>query len=77
MIRHALVATNVVLISLAGPLMVRPLYAQRGGSSQGATQVVPPGTLLPSINAYSEQGGEFSTASLRGTYTVLVFGCLT
>jgi cytochrome oxidase Cu insertion factor (SCO1/SenC/PrrC family) len=35
------------------------------------------GTTLPKVNVYDEQGERFSTASLKGSYTVLVFGCLT
>jgi len=29
------------------------------------------------VTAVDEQGQHFSTATLRGSYTVLVFGCLT
>jgi cytochrome oxidase Cu insertion factor (SCO1/SenC/PrrC family) len=76
MIRHALIATNLVLFSAAAPI-VRPLQAQRGGGSRPSGQIVPPGTMLPGVTAYDEQGEKFSTASLRGSYTVLVFGCLT
>ena len=39
--------------------------------------VVPPGTRLPVIKAHDEAGETISTASLRGNYNVLVFGCLT
>jgi cytochrome oxidase Cu insertion factor (SCO1/SenC/PrrC family) len=35
------------------------------------------GDPLPDVTVYSPDGKEFSTASLRGHYTVLTFGCLT
>ncbi len=35
------------------------------------------GSLLPEVSAFDEQGNEFSTGTLRGHYSVLVFGCLT
>ncbi len=68
-----------------------PAFAQRGprpsggepfsgaGGDRGAgrTQLPEVGTMLPVVKAFDEQGNEFSTASLRGSYTVLVFGCLT
>ena len=55
-----------------------PVMAQRGGpSGRGGEQVPAPGTMLPMVKAVDELGDEFSTASLRGNYSVLVFGCLT
>ena len=35
------------------------------------------GSMLPDVTLYDEHGKEFSTTSLRGHYSVLVFGCLT
>jgi len=35
------------------------------------------GSILPEITLYDDRGKEFSTKSLRGQYSVLVFGCLT
>ncbi|MGB0759834.1 MAG: hypothetical protein ACPGPS_09860 [Rubripirellula sp.] len=46
-------------------------------SRGGGSQIPQPGSNLPSVRAVDEQGRDFSTASLRGSYTVLVFGCLT
>lgn len=55
-----------------------PVLAQRGGPPRGGDSGVPAvGTMLPVVSAYDEQGNEFSTATLKGSYTVLVFGCLT
>jgi len=33
--------------------------------------------MVPDISLYDDRGKEFSTTSLRGQYSVLVFGCLT
>ncbi len=35
------------------------------------------GSMLPDVDVYDAEGQVVSTASLRGSYTVLVFGCLT
>lgn len=35
------------------------------------------GAALPEVTLRDDRGEEFSTAKLRGHYTVLVFGCLT
>jgi len=35
------------------------------------------GSLLPDVSAYDENGKKFKLRSLKGSYTVLVFGCLT
>jgi cytochrome oxidase Cu insertion factor (SCO1/SenC/PrrC family) len=35
------------------------------------------GDPLPEVTVYAPDGKEVSTASLRGHYTVLTFGCLT
>ena len=46
-------------------------------TTQGFVLLENRGTMLPNTSAYDEQGEKFSTAELRGSYTVLVFGCLT
>lgn len=51
------------------------VFAQ-GRRSTGKTLPVV-GSKLPDIQAFDEQGQVLSLASLRGSYTVLVFGCLT
>jgi len=35
------------------------------------------GASLPDINGFDAKGKEFHLRSLKGNYTVLVFGCLT
>ena len=50
------------------------VVAQRG---PGRANFPEAGSLLPDVVVYDDQGDEFSTKSLRGHYSVLVFGCLT
>ncbi|HIA63601.1 MAG TPA: hypothetical protein EYM79_02585 [Planctomycetes bacterium] len=58
-----------------------PLFAQPGGRSGGGAQSSQVtrllNTTLPTVNVFDAQGKPLSTSSLRGSYTVLVFGCLT
>ena len=35
------------------------------------------GEPMPELSAYDGDGGKFELGSLKGSYTVLVFGCLT
>ncbi len=35
------------------------------------------GSRLPDVELFDDRGQVLSTATLRGSYTVLVFGCLT
>ncbi|MCA9061769.1 MAG: hypothetical protein KDA96_01840 [Planctomycetaceae bacterium] len=35
------------------------------------------GNVIPSVSLFDEHGQPFSTDSLRGEYSVIVFGCLT
>jgi hypothetical protein len=77
MFRNVIVALNLLFLSTFSPVI-----AQRGGPSRGNDSgrgggLLPAGTMLPTISAFDEQGEKFSTSSLRGSYTVLVFGCLT
>lgn len=52
--------------------------SQRGGGNfRNAGQLPKIGAMLPSLKVVDEQGKVFSTDTLRGSYTVLVFGCLT
>ncbi len=78
MVRHTIVTACLLLFSAVNPAMAQPGRESRdAGGPTGGQQVPAPGTMLPDVNAFDEQGKEFSTASLRGSYTVLVFGCLT
>ncbi|MBC8352342.1 MAG: hypothetical protein H8E66_10155 [Planctomycetes bacterium] len=74
--------TLVVGIStvLASNAIAQPRGNSRGGpgASRGAGGNLPKiGTTLPDITLYDDSGEEISTTSLRGQYSVLVFGCLT
>ena len=74
MIRSALVLLPILSCTIMPILAQTPRNPRsRGGSSQ----MPQPGTILPMVKVVDEQGRDFSTASLRGSYTVLVFGCLT
>ena len=74
-----MIRTVFLLITILACATV-PTLAQppRDSRSRGGGSPIPqPGTILPTVRAVDEQGRDFSTASLRGSYTVLVFGCLT
>jgi cytochrome oxidase Cu insertion factor (SCO1/SenC/PrrC family) len=59
---------------LAGNAFAQP----GGGGGRGPGGSLPEvGTVIPDITLYDAGGKEFSTTSLRGQYSVLVFGCLT
>lgn len=74
-----MIRTAFLLFSTLSCFLV-PTLAQStrdSRSRRGGSQIPEPGTILPTVNSLDEQGRDFSTASLRGSYTVLVFGCLT
>ena len=62
-------------------------YGQRPGQSgqSGRSQVSSSfnrnspgiGESIPEVTVYTADGKKFSTSQLKGSYTVLVFGCLT
>ncbi len=54
------------------------LYAQGPRPQRGPQFRLPePGTQLPDLTVYDEQGNPVALKNLRGSWTVLVFGCLT
>lgn len=65
-------AACLLLVLGAGTALAQPTARRPGGNSLPAV-----GTMLPTVEAFDDQGQVVSTASLRGSYTVLVFGCLT
>ena len=48
--------------------------AQPGPDGFGLPEV---GSALPDVTVFDAEGAEFSTKTLQGHYSVLVFGCLT
>ena len=65
---------------LAGNAFAQPggIQGGRAGSGRSAGGNLPQvGSMLSDISLYDDLGKEFSTSSLRGQYSVLVFGCLT
>lgn len=79
------------LLGLAGLLVMScspsASYGQRPGQSgqSGRSQVSSAfsrsapgiGESIPEVTVYTADGKKFSTSQLKGSYTVLVFGCLT
>ena len=63
---------------LAGNVFAQPGGNPGGRSGRGTGGSLPEvGTMLSDVSLYDDGGKEFSTTSLRGQYSVLVFGCLT
>jgi cytochrome oxidase Cu insertion factor (SCO1/SenC/PrrC family) len=58
---------------------ITSLHAQPGrtGGAQFSQVTRLLNTTLPTVNVFDAKGNPLSTASLRGSYAVLVFGCLT
>ncbi|QDT13843.1 hypothetical protein K239x_58630 [Planctomycetes bacterium K23_9] len=55
-----------------------PAYSQATRTQRGGGELsIKPGSTLPTVKVFDEAGDAFSTASLRGSYSVVVFGCLT
>ena len=82
---RALLRTLVMAGLITSTLSISSGYAQgnrnsqsRGRSTGGFDQQAPAiGQPLPNVKLYTADGKEFSTSQLKGSYTVLVFGCLT
>ena len=82
---RALLRTLVMAGLITSTLSISSGHAQgnrnsqsRGRSTGGFDQQAPAiGQPLPDVKLYTADGKEFSTSQLKGSYTVLVFGCLT
>ena len=82
---RALLRTLVMAGLITSTLSISSGYAQgnrnsqsRGRSTGGFDQQAPAiGQPLPDVKLNTADGKEFSTSQLKGSYTVLVFGCLT
>ena len=78
-----LVIAGLVAVT-AGPSASYGQVPGQGGQSgrsqvSSAFQRASPGIgePIPEVTVYTADGKEFSTSQLKGSYTVLVFGCLT
>ena len=49
----------------------------RGGVSRLDASGLKVGSPMPEVTVFDEDGKPFETASLKGKYSVVVFGCLT
>ncbi len=63
-------------------LLLTPFLFAQGPRGNGdpvrlARAGIEVGTPLPDVSIFDETGQPFETSSLRGNYSVLVFGCLT
>jgi cytochrome oxidase Cu insertion factor (SCO1/SenC/PrrC family) len=82
---RGLLRTLVMAGFITSTLSISSGYAQENRNSQsrgrgtgGFDQQAPAiGQPLPNVKLYTAEGKEFSTSQLKGSYTVLVFGCLT
>lgn len=70
-----------LLVALMLVAMSSPVQAQRKklkvNEEDFLKEAPVVGDKLPEVSVYSPTGTEFTTADLRGHYTVLTFGCLT
>lgn len=62
---------------LCGFLLISSQALAQAPQGRTANRLPEVGSSIPVVRAFDEQGQVFSTASLKGSYTVLVFGCLT
>jgi len=67
---------NVLLSILTGNALAQP---GAGGprARPGGSNLPKVGSMLPDVVVFDDEGNEFSTKTLRGQYSLLVFGCLT
>jgi cytochrome oxidase Cu insertion factor (SCO1/SenC/PrrC family) len=68
-----------VLLAILLATIPASVFAQRKKKNEDAFPRERPavGQMLPEVVVYDVHGKEVSTASFRGHYTVLTFGCLT
>ena len=65
---------------ISGSVLAQPGGNSRGGPGGGrgpGGSLPEVGSMVPDSTLYDAEGEEFSTTSLRGHHSVLVFGCLT
>jgi len=73
------------LLAMTGKTFVSYAQAPNQSGQSGRSQVTSAfqrsspgiGDSIPEVTVYTADGKKFSTSQLKGSYTVLVFGCLT
>jgi cytochrome oxidase Cu insertion factor (SCO1/SenC/PrrC family) len=73
---RTLLSLTLVLAASASTL-AQPKERPRAADGRSFGARPAPGEMLPDVTVYDAAGKEFPLRSLRGRYTVLVFGCLT
>ena len=66
-------ALLLALICLTQNLVAQPRSPRGRGGSVGPAV----GTTIPNVELFDADGNPFRLGQLKGSYTVLVFGCLT
>lgn len=74
--RVFLISTSIVLAAwLPADAQAQRKKGSRDENFMASKPAV--GDLLPEVTVYTPDGKPFNTTDLRGSYAVLVFGCLT
>ncbi len=76
MLRSQLALFLGISVVISSSVLAQPGGNSRGGRGPGG-DLPEVGSMVPDITLYDAEGEEFSTSSLRGQHSVLVFGCLT
>lgn len=75
---RSLLSISVVFVGFViSVVTIGDVQAQRRSGGNANWDLPSVGSTIPNVDLFDEQGKPFSTASLRGHYSVLVFGCLT
>ena len=72
-----LLLIGVLVSATAGQGFRRGPNVARDGSGRLGSTGLKVGSPMPEVTVVDEQGAPFHTASLKGKYSVVVFGCLT
>ena len=74
-------STSVVLAAsigmMAGPLAAEVVEKPEAKESEMTDRLPEIGSAIPDEEIFAASGDPFRTSTLKGRYTVLVFGCLT
>ena len=82
--RHWLPTICLMALMSSGSSMAQRTWNGDGGGAVDSSPQRPrprlhleKGDTLPDVKLYTGEGEEFRTTQLKGSHTVLVFGCLT